>query len=287
MAKRWTIEKKSANVHCLTFDGIAAGWEQWVLLMSDEHWDNVDCDRSLLKKHHEQAVERDAPILKFGDIFCAMQGKYDRRADKSALRPEHKSGEYLDSLVRTAAEWYAPYAGHIVLMGQGNHETGVISRHETNLLDRLAAELRARGGIATTGGYGGWVRFCFVANKTKRFSRKLYYHHGSGADPQVTKGTISFSRMSEMYNADFYVSGHIHQRMTVDTVRAHLNESNIVERRPVSFIRTGTYKDEFKDGAMGYHIEKARGPRPLGGWWMRWTYSQKDGPVCDLVSTDR
>lgn len=286
-ARSWRVEKKGNNVHVLHFDGIKSGWEQWVLLQSDEHWDNPHCDRNLLKRHHEQALERDAPILKFGDTFCAMQGKYDKRSDKSCLRPEHQNGEYLDSLVRTAADWYAPYAGNIVMMGYGNHETAIRSRHETDVLDRLTSELRNRGGITTTGGYGGWVRFQFHANNTRQASRRLYYHHGAGQDPAISKGAIEFSRMPEKYSADIYVSGHIHQRASIDGMRAHLNDASCVEHRQVWSIRTGTYKDEYGDGSKGWHVERGRGPRPLGGWWLRWQWRKDCGPVCDVIPTDR
>ncbi len=34
-------------------------------------------------------------------------------------------------------------------------------------------------------------------------------------------------------------------------------------------IRGSTYKDEYVDGYEGWHTEKGRGPRPLGGWWLR------------------
>lgn len=109
-------------------------WEQWFLLTSDHHWDNPKCDRQLLKKHHDEAVDREAGILSVGDLYCAMQGKYDKRSNKSAVRPEHNVGNYLDALVSTAADWYGPYAHNYIVMSQGNHEcvdgeTEVLTEH--------------------------------------------------------------------------------------------------------------------------------------------------------------
>jgi hypothetical protein len=94
----------------------------WFLLRSDAHHDNPHCDRDLEKKHLDEALECGAGILDCGDLFCAMQGKYDRRACKSSLRPEHQTGEYLDALVNTAADFYQPYAKNWICFGQGNHE---------------------------------------------------------------------------------------------------------------------------------------------------------------------
>ena len=71
------------------------GWELWILLTSDWHWDNPKCDRKTLKRHLDQAKERNAKIIITGDLFCAMQGKYDKRSNKSSLRPEHQTDNYL------------------------------------------------------------------------------------------------------------------------------------------------------------------------------------------------
>ena len=84
-------------------------WEQWVLLTSDEHFDSKDCDRKLLKKHHEQAKERNAIILKLGDIFDCMGGAYDPRSGKGDLRPEYNVKNYFDVIVKDAAKFYEPY----------------------------------------------------------------------------------------------------------------------------------------------------------------------------------
>lgn len=96
--------------------------EHWFLLLGDQHWDNPKCDRVLLKKHLDEALEYDAGILDCGDLFCAMQGAWDPRKSKNDLRPEHQTGDYFDALVRTAADFYEPYAHNIVSLGQGNHE---------------------------------------------------------------------------------------------------------------------------------------------------------------------
>ena len=82
---------------------------QRFLLLSDLHWDNPLCDRALLKKHLEQAKAAEAPILVFGDLFCAMQGKYDPRSSKASLRPEHQVPNYLDALVDTAVDFFDFY----------------------------------------------------------------------------------------------------------------------------------------------------------------------------------
>ena len=125
-------ERISKNVHVIDCES-----EAEFLLISDLHWDNPHCERALLKEHLDEAVRREAGILVFGDFFCAMQGKYDKRADKSALRPEHQATNYLDALVDTAATWLEPYSKNIVMLADGNHETAIRKHLETDLLERL------------------------------------------------------------------------------------------------------------------------------------------------------
>jgi hypothetical protein len=278
---RWTFEEAHRNVHVVRMQMTGPKWEQWVLLMSDEHWDNPMCRRDLLLADHKEAVARDAPILSFGDTFCVMQGKWDKRSSKDDVLPEHQSGNYLDSLVSTAADWYRPFGSHKVLLGRGNHEQSILKHHETDLTERLAERLRGYGAITRAGGYGGWVRFLFYRGNASR-SVRLYYHHGFGGGGPVTKGTIDFNRYAEQISeAEIIVSGHIHRQQAVEIQRQRLTDGNKVETTPVTYIRTATYKDEFRDGHSGYHNEGGRGPRPLGGYWLRFYRSGSDGQrVC-------
>lgn len=117
----YTSEAKG-NVLTVRFTGVSAGWEQWILLSSDRHHDNIHCQRNLEKEHLDQALERGALILDFGDLFCAMQGKYDPRSNMDDIRPEDVGADYLDRIVKHAAEDYGPYAANWLLCGRGNHE---------------------------------------------------------------------------------------------------------------------------------------------------------------------
>jgi len=121
MSKNWSVTEHSRQVHTLNLLGMSHKEERRILLQADEHWDNAHCDLALLKRHHEEAHDIGAPILKFGDVFCAMQGKWDRRADRTQLRAEHQGNNYLDQLVDTAVDWYSPYAEDIALISPGNH----------------------------------------------------------------------------------------------------------------------------------------------------------------------
>jgi hypothetical protein len=66
-----------------------------------------------------------------------MQGKADKRSDKSSLRPEHQGSNYFDLLVDTAVDDIAPYRAYILEITDGNHETAVRKNHEIDLVERL------------------------------------------------------------------------------------------------------------------------------------------------------
>ena len=70
------IKHVGLNSTVITFDGIKAGWEQWVLLRSDVHHDNPKCDQKLEKKHLEQAKEYNAIIIDNGDLFCDISKQF-------------------------------------------------------------------------------------------------------------------------------------------------------------------------------------------------------------------
>ena len=142
-----TLEEISRNVHFINHRFLSTSDNFWVLLTSDRHHDNPHCNQELEKKHLDEAKERNAVIIDYGDLFCAMQGKFDRRASKDDIRPEHQHGNYLDKLVATATEFYAPYANNFAVMGPGNHETAMLKHHETNLTERLVERLNMSTGL--------------------------------------------------------------------------------------------------------------------------------------------
>ncbi len=263
--------KARGNVLSLYFEDIAAGWEQWVLLSADRHHDNVYCDRGLEHKHLEQARQRGAGILDFGDLFCAMQGKYDPRSNMDDIREEDVGQDYLDRIVTHAAEDYGGYARYWWLIGRGNHETNIRKRHGTDLTSNLVHRLNADyDGNCHVGGYGGWVRFMFTVHGTNCQSYRLKYHHGAGGGGPVTRGVIQTNRQAVyLPDADFVVNGHTHDSWYVPIARERLSNRGVVYQDLIRFIRVPGYKNEYNDGSKGFHIEKWGPPKPLGAAWLR------------------
>jgi hypothetical protein len=275
---KWTFDQKFRNVHVLRVELDRISDEQWILLQSDVHWDNPHCDREMLKKHLNLALQRNAPVMDAGDFFCAMQGKYDPRASKKDIRPEHQDTNYLDTLVSTAADYLAPYAKILTLRGRGNHETSIGKRHETDLTERLAERLKMQGSPAMSGGYGGFVRINVKVQKNNTSKGFVYhYYHGSGGGGPVTRGVIQTNRMSAyLADCDIVHTGHTHDAWQMPIARVRLNAKDHIEHSRITFIRTAGYKEEYGDGFGGWHIERGGPPKPVGAAWLRLFCSKKD-----------
>ncbi|QDP65229.1 MAG: hypothetical protein Unbinned2819contig1004_20 [Prokaryotic dsDNA virus sp.] len=249
-----------------------------IAILSDLHWDNPHCNRDLLKAHFDYCLENDIPVFINGDMFCLMQGKGDRRGNKSDVRPEHAFNNYFDSIVSTAVEWFLPYAHIIKLIGYGNHETAIIKHCETDILQRFVDLLNYKAGSKIlTGGYGGWIWLTFQdSNMTT--SLKMKYFHGSGGGGVVTKGAINLSRALAMYEADIFTMGHIHENSCrTDAKEILYNRKGVtqVRHKYIHSMITGTYKDEYADGSTGWHVERGAPAKILGGRILNLQFGRK------------
>lgn len=249
----------------------------WILLRSDAHHDNAHTDLGMERRHLEEARSRGALILDGGDCACAMQGRWDRRADRSALRPEYQYGNYFDRIIDEAVQFYEPYAENWAMMGLGNHETAILKHHETNLTERLVHALRDHGATNLQyGGYAGWVRIAIHAPKNKRRSSLwIYRHHGYGGGGPVTRGTIQTARMGlYLPDADVVWTGHTHDHWMMPIERYRINSRDVPYLDRQFHVRTAGYKDEFSP-QDGWHVERGGPPKPRGAAWLKcWLTSE-------------
>lgn len=261
------IKKHAKNIHEIKFDSNKAK----IAMLSDIHWDNPKCDWDALKRDLDYCVNNNIPIMINGDMFCLMQGRGDRRANKSDIRPEHNNARYLDSIVETAIEWWAPYAQHIVLIGYGNHETAIIKWQETDILQRFVDLLNFKcGSNVQVGGYGGWLVVKQTYDTKSITTFKIKYFHGSGGGGVVTKGAINLTRALEIYeDFDVFTMGHIHENASRndvrDTIEHHSNLGYHHKQKQIHLMLTGTYKEEYGDGSKGWHVERGAPVKPVGG----------------------
>lgn len=270
------IRRVASNSLVIGMARINAGWRQKFLLRSDAHHDSPKCDRKTETSDLDQAIEENAGILDFGDLYDAMQGKGDPRGNLDDLLPQYKTGKYLDALVDVAAQDYKPYARQWLVLADGNHETSVRAKKEVDLTERTVAAFRREPDCFTEkGAYAGWITFQFEMRKTVRQSLRLYYCHGTGGNGTSTFGVGQIrTQASYLNDADFIVNGHNHNAYHVPLVALGCNAQGKPYDKVIHSLRTPGYKRGFRhDTTGGFEIEKGHAPQPVGCCWLEFVYN--------------
>lgn len=249
----------------------------YVLFLSDVHYDSKKCDRKMLKEHLDLALERNAPIFLNGDWLDLMGGKYDpRNTLPGGLRPEYRGQDYFDLVIADAVKFLEPYAHLITVYAQGNHETNVRKRQHTDPSKRMVEGLRSLGSEVHLGGYSGYVRWQY-AYRTEVKSFMMHYHHGYGGNAPRSKGILSADIDSSRFpDVDIMLRGHDHQKWHLPMTVERISRKMEVNKSTVHHIRCGSYK-MLGDGYSGWETEKGFAQPRLGGWWW-W---------CDKVATGK
>jgi len=261
--------KHEKNIHELRVEGSSFRMG----MFSDIHWDNPKCDWNLLKHDLDYCLKNEIPIMFNGDTFCLMQGAYDPRKMKGDIRPEHNNARYFDSIIETAVDFFLPYANLMTVVGYGNHETSIIKRQETDVIQRFVTLLNYKAGSnVMTGGYGGWLIVTQLVKASSNITQatKIKYFHGSGGGGLVTKGALNLTRAMEMYEGyDVFTMGHIHENSARNDVRDSINfhptKGYYYNHKQIHSMITGTYKEEYINGLYGWHVERGAPMKPVGG----------------------
>ena len=276
IGKGLSIVHNSGNVMTLYVDNVFDGWEQWFLISSDRHHDSVDCNRELELRHLEEAKKRGAFIIDVGDMYDCMQGRYDPRRSYKDIRPEYKEDNFLDLIVKDAAEFYTPFVNQFLMIGRGNHESSVLKNNGNDLIGLTVNRLNAdAGGHIQAGGYGGWVRVMCTIGGTSREHINIKYFHGSGGGGPVTRGVIQTNRQAVyLPDADIVINGHTHDAWYIPIEQERISDTGIVYTGIQHHIRTATYHNDYGDGSGGWHVERGGAPKPQGACWLRLSVNQ-------------
>ena len=257
--------------------------KQKLLIISDLHFDSKHCQRKLLKKHLDQALEDKALIMIIGDVFDVMGTFRDPRSKPSQIRPEYlKNGSYLDLIINDAYSFFKPYANNILMISTGNHETNIMKRHDSDIIDRLVFLLRTENPKIIRGGYSGWMIFNFRQADGTRVRKKIIkFHHGEGGNAKRSKGVLQIDIDSSRWpDADIIVKGHDHMKWYYPSeVRQRINNSAKQYKDVQHHIRLGSYKDGTNDGFEGWEVENNFKDTKMGGWWVTFDYFSVSGAL--------
>ena len=291
--KNWTHGQVSKNVFRVeTKYKKNRDWEFWFLITSDQHWDNPHSDHEMQLKHLAQAKERGAGIMSAGDYFCLMQGKYDKRANKSTVRPEHQVDSYLDAVIKTGANFLEPYAENFTVIAMGNHEQGIEDKHETNVIDRFCGALNDRtDSHIFNGGYSGYIIFRFKQGNPGTYKQPsssivLRYEHGTGGGGSVAGNIAKSTNQARHFpDADIIISGHNHNQAYTEIGRQRLDKhTGALSQDIQTHIKCPSYKDEFGEGFGGWATAKmGMPPKPKGAFWLRFYHDPSLGVLYEVI----
>ena len=279
------VERTSKNVLTVRHSIIESNWRSRYLLISDVHFDSPYCDRQLLRRHLEEAKEKDAGVIAIGDLFDLMGGRNDPRRSKTDLLNFYNRDDYLDVIVNDFVSFFNPYRTQLVMLSRGNHETSAQRNVESDLLGRACQALNVQ-----YMGYSGWVRFMFERTfasgaKGMRCQKRLLYHHSYGTGGGSTQGSGATLYRSSLYpDADIIATGHIHKAWYHEVPRHRLSANGVDSTDVQYHVQLPTYKREVMlEG--GYITEKGGGPAPVGGWWLEFEPDVERSGNVDITIT--
>ena len=263
--------EKSNNIHELDIN-MKQSECHYVLNISDVHFDSKGCDRKLLKKHLDLALERNATVFINGDLLDVMGCKRDPRSVPNEIRPEYNKagGSYLDLVVEDCFSFFEKYKDIHFIISYGNHETNIVKRMQHDPLKQLQLLMNSTGGDVVLGAYQGAIVMRFHRGKSseKRLI-KWFYHHGSGGGARRSKGILNADILvSQNSWADIITSGHDHNKWHFPFTAKHLSPfKSEWGKRKIDILRTGSYKKKPLD--FGWSVEKDFNEPTLGGWWVK------------------
>jgi UDP-2,3-diacylglucosamine pyrophosphatase LpxH len=254
------------------------------MLASDIHYDSILCDVKLFEKHLKLAEQQGSPVIIAGDLFDAMQGRDDPRRSIEELKAEYKVASYYDAIVLDVSKFLQKFKVPYYIIALGNHETSVLRKINTDLVERLCYDLRLHGQPAEAMGYWGYIRFMFnYKHGGAAASKTLYFHHGTSTSAPVTKGVIQTNRQSVyIHDADFVLNGHNHHSYCLPVQIEKLNQKTMQPyTQSVWYMRTPGYKQSPGDSMQtwGYGAEKHRTPTPRGCMFLDMTYTHSNDSV--------
>lgn len=271
-------ERISSNVHRITaVDSLP------LLIISDIHYDSLQCDRDSLKKHLDQIQEKNGKILIIGDWFDVMGCHKDPRSKAADIDPRYiqRGRSYLDLVVEDSYEFLKPYTENLELITYGNHETSILKYRDTDPLERLIFLLNQGKHTVHKGAYAGWI-LCQLSRKGSPKAKTAFnisYHHGKGGNAKRSKG-ILYSQLDAMEfpDAHLIVSGHDHNKIyDPSNVRKRIRGDGKTYKDTVHWLKTGSYAKSPDD--FGYVVQSGFMGKRMGGWFCDLDYvrKKKDG----------
>lgn len=278
--KSWSMRQPAPDVTVIDLEPTDRVSFYPILLTSDDHIDHPDHCKKEFDELHRQALKIGAGILKNGDTLCAMQGRNDKRHNKSSVKPELQKNDYWNALVKYGYNRLNPYVKNLMWIGYGNHETAPIKHSEIDPLKMIVEKMNDTGGNVSLGQYRSWIVFRARRPSTGGCSYKIRAFHGAGGGGPVTKGMIAHQRLVQQTDgADLIWTGHIHEyHDSIWPVETLSPDGYNPIAKNVHAVTTPGFKNETK-GGKGWLVERGSGSKPIGGAWLILRYTPQENTL--------
>lgn len=236
------------------------------LFCSDIHIDNPKCKKERFIDDLKRIQDKEGGFIIFGDFFCLMQGRNDRRGQKSAIGDFAKE-DYFDAVIQYGKDVLMPFKENLICITDGNHETSVVKNMEINPLKMLIRDLGLNPEVSHLP-YLGYIDFVFTHESGGNIKKqKIFYDHG-GYHGEVSKGSLSIQRYAAMsVDADIICSGDTHHRWINTHHQYKVDSNGGMQIKEQLHLKCGTYKEEFGKGG-GWAVEKIKFPKGIGGLFL-------------------
>lgn len=247
-------------------------------LLSDLHIGAASTDHESLARELRDAKSRGDRILINGDVFDLVLAKDEKRYRPTALHERlHGKDDIVGEVLAWALEILGPVAKNLDVIGTGNHDDKLASKHSFDPVRQLVKGLRSLGSSVSYGGYTGFVDYRIAPGFGRARERLVvFYHHGTGGGAALSGVAGDAAKFAWVEGAQVVWLGHKHQRLSLPLRRlACPNTGHGPVEREVWFVRTGAYMRNYagqsaesalRDGRKGnYAADGGYAPQSTGG----------------------
>jgi hypothetical protein len=238
-----------------------------LVLFSDTHDGSRYFARNHFKRFLVQNMDHpNAYLLGVGDQIDAIVPADMKRFQISTIEEQFLTGDDPDSIVDAQAKDFCdlidPYRERLLGLVQGNHEEALAKRYGTSIHQYICNTLGCENL-----GHSFMMLLAMVNSNARTRSVTIFGHHGFGGGGRTEGGSITkYSRFTQYYDADIYVTAHDHDCWTKKIARIGINRTGKVQHRDQVICNTGAFMKTLSDGRVPSWAE-TRGfpPRSLGG----------------------
>jgi UDP-2,3-diacylglucosamine pyrophosphatase LpxH len=235
-------------------------WKLWAI--GDVHLHNRSCIVSEIEALVEEVKDDPKSIwIGLGDLADCIS-PYDPRFDAQEVSPTKRDIFFQKlgrSIVKDLVELFRPIKDKCIGLLRGNHESKYECKTDQAIMSDVCENLDIR-----------YLDYCAAFDlvfKTRSKSEvfKVWAHHGAGG-ATTTGGKINKLKkaMTEVFDADIYLMGHMHEQVDLSLVQLYQDDKGIVRQRKKQGVVTGSYLATYSDGSSSYGEQKLYSPVSMG-----------------------